>query len=205
MMRSSLGPKGMDKLLQSPDGDITITNDGATILEKMQVENQIARLMVNLSQSQDDEIGDGTTGVVVLAGSLLEQAEYLIDMGIHPLRIAEGYEMACKVRASLPGLLGLTSTDPSGIHACLQDVCLPSAVCRRPSIVAAVCACKTSAPAGIGIVVEHCCNVASTVQQCALQLAGAKVGHAHTAVTIHRSTADRARQAACRQSVRGVC
>jgi T-complex protein 1 subunit epsilon len=88
----------MDKLLQSPDGDITITNDGATILEKMQVENQIARLMVNLSQSQDDEIGDGTTGVVVLAGSLLEQAEYLIDMGIHPLRIAEGYEMACKVR-----------------------------------------------------------------------------------------------------------
>ena len=97
VLRSSLGPKGMDKLLQSPDGDITITNDGATILEKMQVENQIAKLMVNLSQSQDDEIGDGTTGVVVLAGSLLEHAEGLIDMGIHPLRIAEGYEMACKV------------------------------------------------------------------------------------------------------------
>lgn len=88
-MRSSLGPKGMDKMMQSPDGDITITNDGATILEKMQVENQIARLMVNLSQSQDDEIGDGTTGVVVLAGALLEEAEALLDMGIHPLRIAE--------------------------------------------------------------------------------------------------------------------
>jgi T-complex protein 1 subunit epsilon len=88
-MRSSLGPKGMDKMLQSPDGDITITNDGATILEKMPVENQVARLMVNLSQSQDDEIGDGTTGVVVLAGALLEEAEGLLDMGIHPLRIAE--------------------------------------------------------------------------------------------------------------------
>ena len=62
VMRSSLGPKGMDKMMQSQDGDITITNDGATILEKMQVENQIAKLMVNLSQSQDDEIGDGTTG-----------------------------------------------------------------------------------------------------------------------------------------------
>jgi T-complex protein 1 subunit epsilon len=88
-MRSSLGPKGMDKMLQSPDGDITITNDGATILEKMQVEHQIAKLMVNLSKSQDDEIGDGTTSVVVLAGALLQQAEELLDMGIHPLRIAE--------------------------------------------------------------------------------------------------------------------
>ncbi|KAF6254930.1 chaperonin complex component [Scenedesmus sp. NREL 46B-D3] len=96
-LRSSLGPKGMDKMLQSPDGDVTITNDGATILEQMEVQNQIGRLLVELSKSQDHEIGDGTTGVVVLAGSLLEQAESLLDMGIHPLRIAEGYEMACKV------------------------------------------------------------------------------------------------------------
>lgn len=89
VMRSSLGPKGMDKMMQSQDGDITITNDGATILEKMQVEHQIAKLMVNLSKSQDDEVGDGTTSVVVLAGALLEEAESLLDMGIHPLRIAE--------------------------------------------------------------------------------------------------------------------
>lgn len=95
--RSSLGPKGMDKMLQGPDGDVTITNDGATILEMMEVENQIGRLLVELSKSQDHEIGDGTTGVVVLAGALLEHAEPLLDMGIHPLRIAEGYEMACKV------------------------------------------------------------------------------------------------------------
>lgn len=97
IMRSSLGPKGMDKMLQSPDGDVTVTNDGATILEQMEVENQIGKLMVELSKSQDQEIGDGTTGVVVLAGALLEKAESLLDMGIHPLRIAEGYEMACKV------------------------------------------------------------------------------------------------------------
>eukprot|EP00878_Enallax_costatus_P021356 GHUV01022605.1.p1 GENE.GHUV01022605.1~~GHUV01022605.1.p1 ORF type:complete len:471 (+),score=91.86 GHUV01022605.1:319-1731(+) len=96
-LRSSLGPKGMDKMLQSPDGDVTITNDGATILEQMEVQNQIGKLLVELSKSQDHEIGDGTTGVVVLAGSLLEQAESLLDMGIHPLRVAEGYEMGCKV------------------------------------------------------------------------------------------------------------
>ncbi len=61
------------------------------------MENQIGRLLVELSKSQDHEIGDGTTGVVVLAGSLLEHAEHLLDMGIHPLRIADGFEMACKV------------------------------------------------------------------------------------------------------------
>lgn len=97
IMRSSLGPKGMDKMLQSPDGDVTVTNDGATILQQMEVENQIGKLMVELSRSQDQEIGDGTTGVVVLAGALLEKAELLLDIGMHPLRIAEGYEMACKV------------------------------------------------------------------------------------------------------------
>lgn len=62
-------------MLVSPDGDVTISNDGATILDKMQVEHQVARLLVELSQSQDDEIGDGTTGVVVLAGALLEQVQ----------------------------------------------------------------------------------------------------------------------------------
>jgi T-complex protein 1 subunit epsilon len=88
---------GMDKMMQSPDGDITVTNDGATILSLMDVEHQIAKLLVELSKSQDDEIGDGTTGVVVLAGSLLEQAEELLDKGIHPIRIADGYEIAAGV------------------------------------------------------------------------------------------------------------
>lgn len=63
-LKSSLGPRGLDKMLVSGDGDVTITNDGATIMEKMDVEHHVARLMVELSKSQDDEIGDGTTGVV---------------------------------------------------------------------------------------------------------------------------------------------
>ncbi len=63
-VKSSLGPRGLDKILVSPDGDVTITNDGATIMEKMDVHHHIAKLMVELSKSQDDEIGDGTTGVV---------------------------------------------------------------------------------------------------------------------------------------------
>ena len=81
VLKSSLGPKGMDKMLVSQDGEVLITNDGATIVEKMEIEHPVARLMVELSQSQDDEIGDGTTGVVVLAGALLEQALILIEKG----------------------------------------------------------------------------------------------------------------------------
>ena len=96
ILKTSLGPKGLDKLMVSPDGDVTVTNDGATILKNMDVDHEIAKLMVQLSQSQDDEIGDGTTGVVVLAGALLDQAEQLLDKGIHPIRIADGFEMAAK-------------------------------------------------------------------------------------------------------------
>merc|ERR1712142_1029531 len=89
ILKTSLGPKGLDKLMVSPDGDITITNDGATILKQMDVDHQVAKLMVRLSQSQDDEIGDGTTGVVVLCGPL-------IDKGIHAIRIADGFELAAQ-------------------------------------------------------------------------------------------------------------
>lgn len=96
ILRTSLGPKGLDKLMVSSDGDVTVTNDGATILKNMDVDHEIAKLMVQLSKSQDDEIGDGTTGVVVLAGALLEQAEQLLDKGIHPIRIADGFELAAR-------------------------------------------------------------------------------------------------------------
>lgn len=95
-IKTSLGPKGLDKMMVSGDGEVTVTNDGATILKLMDVDHEIAKLMVQLSQSQDDEIGDGTTGVVVLAGSLLEQAESLLDRGIHPIRIADGFELAAQ-------------------------------------------------------------------------------------------------------------
>lgn len=84
-------------MLVSSDGEVTITNDGATILQKMEVEHQVAKLLVDLSKSQDNEIGDGTTGVTVLAGALLEQAEKLLDRGLHPIRIAEGFQQAAEV------------------------------------------------------------------------------------------------------------
>merc|ERR1719337_533028 len=96
-IRTSFGPKGMDKVIVDPDGGVTVTNDGATILEKMQVEHQVAKLLVELSKSQDDEIGDGTTGVVVLCGAFLKQAVALLDKGLHPLRVADGFEKACDI------------------------------------------------------------------------------------------------------------
>lgn len=97
IVKTSLGPRGLDKILISQDGDITITNDGATILSQMDLDNEIAKLLVELSRSQDDEIGDGTTGVVVLAGALLDQALELIERGIHPIKIANGFDEACKI------------------------------------------------------------------------------------------------------------
>ena len=81
----------------SPDGDVVVSNDGATIMDQMEVEHQTAKLLVELSKSQDNEIGDGTTGVVVMAGALLEQAQLLLDKGIHPLEITAGFEKACEI------------------------------------------------------------------------------------------------------------
>ena len=96
-------------------------NDGATILEQMEVENQIGKLLVELSKSQDQEIGDGTTGVVVLAGALLEQAEALLDRGIHPLRVAEGYERACKAAiANLERIAHTFAFSPNDIEPLVQ-------------------------------------------------------------------------------------
>lgn len=109
----------MDKILISPDGDITVTNDGATILSQMEISNHVAKLLVSLSQSQDAEIGDGTTGVVVLAGALLEQAADLIDKGIHPIRIADGYDAACEVAVSkldeISDTIPFTKTETSNL------------------------------------------------------------------------------------------
>nr|AAA53132.1 TCP1 [Saccharomyces cerevisiae] len=100
IIKTSLGPRGLDKILISPDGEITITNDGATILTQMELDNEIAKLLVQLSKSQDDEIGDGTTGVVVLASALLDQALELIQKGIHPIKIANGFDEAAKLAIS---------------------------------------------------------------------------------------------------------
>lgn len=94
VIKTTLGPKGMDKMLVSDLGDIVITNDGATILDEMNVEHPVAKIMVNVAKSQDREVGDGTTSVVVIAGNLLKGADELIDQGIHPTLIIRGYKMA---------------------------------------------------------------------------------------------------------------
>ena len=84
-------------MLVDSDGGVTVTNDGATILKDMEVNHEIGKLMVELSTSQDDEIGDGTTGVVVLAHGLLQQCDKLLDKGLHPIRISDGFEHACSI------------------------------------------------------------------------------------------------------------
>jgi archaeal chaperonin len=94
ILKSSLGPRGLDKMLVDPIGDVTITNDGATILKEIEVQHPAAKMMVEVTKSVDNEVGDGTTSVVVLAGSLLEKAEDLINKNVHPTVIVDGYRRA---------------------------------------------------------------------------------------------------------------
>lgn len=93
-IRTSLGPKGMDKMITTSNGEVVITNDGATILQKMEVVHPAAKMLVELSKSQDIEAGDGTTSVVVIAGALLRSAEELLEKGIHATQIAESWKLA---------------------------------------------------------------------------------------------------------------
>jgi len=93
-IRTTLGPKGMDKMLIDGSGDATITNDGATILREMDIEHPIAKMIVEVARAQDDEIGDGTTTAVIIAGKLLEKAEALLDQDVHPTVIVAGYKQA---------------------------------------------------------------------------------------------------------------
>ena len=93
-VKSSLGPKGMDKMLVDSLGDVTITSDGKTILDEIDVEHPAAKMMVEVAKTQDDEVGDGTTTSVVVAGELLTKAEELIDKNVHPTVIIDGYRKA---------------------------------------------------------------------------------------------------------------
>jgi thermosome len=96
ILKSSLGPRGLDKMLVDPLGDVTITNDGATILKEIEVQHPAAKMMVEVTKSVDNEVGDGTTSVAVLAGSLLEKAEELINKNVHPTVIVDGYRRAAE-------------------------------------------------------------------------------------------------------------
>jgi len=93
-VKTTLGPRGMDKMLVSSLGDVTITNDGATILKELDVQHPAAKMLVEVAKTQDNEVGDGTTTAVVLAGELLAKAENLLDQNIHPTLIIDGYKKA---------------------------------------------------------------------------------------------------------------
>ncbi|HZD44129.1 MAG TPA: thermosome subunit beta, partial [Methanomicrobiales archaeon] len=93
-VRTTLGPRGMDKMLVDTIGDVVITNDGVTILKEMDIEHPAAKMMVEVAKTQDDEVGDGTTTAVVIGGELLKRAEDLLDQEVHPTVIAHGYRLA---------------------------------------------------------------------------------------------------------------
>ena len=95
-VRTTLGPKGMDKMLVDSMGDIVVTNDGVTILEEMAIEHPTAKMIVEVAKTKEKEVGDGTTTAVVLAGELLKQAEHLLDDNVHPTVIAKGYRLAAE-------------------------------------------------------------------------------------------------------------
>src|SRR5213594_4342280 len=93
-VRSTLGPRGMDKMLVDSLGDVTITNDGVTILKEIEVEHPAAKMIVEVAKTQDQEAGDGTTTAVILTGDLLKQAESLLEQNVHPTIIVNGYKIA---------------------------------------------------------------------------------------------------------------
>lgn len=117
-VRTSLGPKGMDKMITSSTGEVIITNDGATILRQMEVSHPAAKMLVDVSRAQDVEAGDGTTSVVVLAGALLSAAEELLDKGVHPTQISDSFLMAERKAQEI-----------------LKDIAIPADLSNRDSLI----------------------------------------------------------------------
>jgi len=121
-VRSTLGPKGMDKMLVDSLGDVTITNDGKTILDEVEVEHPAAKMMVEIAKAVDDEVGDGTTSAVVLAGELLKQAEKLLDQDIHATGIVSGFRLAAE--KAMEVLERISVSVAAGDEKTLRDVAM---------------------------------------------------------------------------------
>ncbi len=124
VVKSTLGPRGMDKMLVDTLGDVTVTNDGATILDEIDVQNPAAKMMVEVAKTQDDEVGDGTTTAVILAGELLKKAEQLLDDEIHSTTIVSGYKQAGDKAIQILNEIAL-SADPKD-RALLKKIALTS-------------------------------------------------------------------------------
>ena len=111
VVRSTLGPKGMDKLLVDSIGDVTITNDGVTILKEMDVQHPAAKMLIEAAKTQDKDVGDGTTTVAILAGELLKKAEALIEQKVHPTVIVQGYNLAAEKSLEIVRAMSFDVTD----------------------------------------------------------------------------------------------
>jgi thermosome len=134
IVRTSLGPRGMDKMLVDSLGDVTITNDGATILKEIDVQHPAAKMLVEISKTTDNEVGDGTTSVVVLAGALLENAEELIDQGVHPTIIVDGYRKAGKkAKQFLEEIADTISANDKNILTKIAKTSMQTKLVRRDS------------------------------------------------------------------------
>ncbi len=130
-VKSSLGPRGMDKMLVDSMGDVVITNDGVTILKEIDVEHPAAKMLVEVAKTQDDECGDGTTTAVILAGELLKKAEALIEQNVHPTVISGGYRMAAqRARELLEGLAISVTPDKKDI---LTDIARTAMISKSVS------------------------------------------------------------------------
>ena len=116
IVKTTLGPKGMDKMLVDDIGDITITNDGATIVDKIDVDHPAAKIVVEVAKTQDEEVGDGTTTAVVLTGELLSNAEKLLDKGVHSTVISRGYKMAAEKSQEILDEIGTKITLEDETH-----------------------------------------------------------------------------------------
>ena len=110
-VRTTLGPKGMDKMLVDSMGDIVVTNDGVTILDEMEIEHPAAKMLVEVAKTQEDEVGDGTTTAVVIAGELLKKAEGLLEQDIHPTLIAMGYRQAAAKAQEILDKIAINADD----------------------------------------------------------------------------------------------
>ncbi|MEM2076002.1 MAG: thermosome subunit beta, partial [Zestosphaera sp.] len=127
ILKTSLGPRGMDKMLVDSFGDVTVTNDGAAIVKEMEIQHPAAKLLVEVAKATDAEVGDGTTSAVVLAGELLSKAEALLDQNIHPTIVIEGYKKAASTALELLDEVGYrvgiqNLETPEGLEASKREL-----------------------------------------------------------------------------------
>ena len=134
IVRTSLGPRGMDKMLVDSLGDVTITNDGATILKEIDVQHPAAKMLVEIAKTTDNEVGDGTTSAVVLAGSLLEQAESFLLQEVHPTIIVDGYRKAAtKAKQYLKDIAEQVTANDKSILLKIANTSMQTKLIRKDS------------------------------------------------------------------------